>query len=68
MGPDYQVTHTVVLVGVPAQCFGIVDNVLRVVFLYLGTVKDSHDNLELIQLTNRMTVRHYIWFREHTTA
>ena len=38
------------------------------VLLYLGMVKDSHDNLELTQLTDRMTVRRYIWFREHTMA
>ena len=29
------------------------------VLLYLGMVKDSHDNLELTQLTDRMTVRRY---------
>ena len=42
------IIHTVVLVGVSALCYRIIDNVLRVVFLYLATVTDSHENLELI--------------------
>ena len=59
MGPDSQ-THTIVLAS-GCVCVVLWDyrQCSEGVLLYLGMVKDSHDNLELTQLTDRMTVRRY---------
>ena len=59
---DVIVTHAIVLAS-GCVCVVLWDyrQCLRVVLLYLEMVKDSHNNLELTQLTNRMIVRLYIW-------